>query len=307
MKELRLRVFQLLEYDPLRRYATLVAILLDTTATLTDETLDLYDRLIGTFFSKARRKYDREFAADGRALNDKVRLYAKIGSALIAAKAAQTDPFAAIEEVIPWAEFTASVSQAEKLSRDEAFEPLTLLTDYFSTLRKYAPSFLEAFQFRGAPVAQSLLDAIDLLRSMNQSGARKVPATAPVGFVPPRWARSVGAGEEIDRRFYELCALSELKNRLRAGDLHVVGSRQFRDFGDYLMPTAAFCSMRSANRLNVEVPTTADGYLSDRLELLREALEDTNRLAGADGLPDVRINDKGLKISRTIRRPRQSS
>lgn len=31
-------VFQLQEYDPLRRYATLVAILLDTTATLTDET-----------------------------------------------------------------------------------------------------------------------------------------------------------------------------------------------------------------------------------------------------------------------------
>lgn len=290
-------VFQLQEYDPLRRYATLVAILLDTTATLTDETLDLHDRLIGTFFSKARSKYDREFAADGRALNDKVRLYAKIGSALIAAKAAQTDPFAAIEEVIPWAEFTASVSQAEKLSRDEAFDPLTMLTDYFSTLRKYAPSFLEAFQFRGAPVSKSLLDAIDLLRTMNQSGTRKVPAAAPLSFVPPRWAHSVGTGEEIDRRFYELCALSELKNRLRAGDLHVVGSRQFRDFEDYLMPAAAFCSMRSADRLGIEVPTTADGYLSDRLKLLKEALEDTNRLAGADGLPDVRINDKGLKIA----------
>jgi hypothetical protein len=40
--------------------------------------------------------------------------------------------------------------------------------------------------------------------------------------------------------------------------------------------------MRSADRLGVDVPTTADGYLSDRLKLLREALEDTNRLAGAD-------------------------
>ena len=68
----------------------------DTTATLTDETLALHDRLIGTFFGKARCKYDREFAADGHAVNDKVRLYAKIGSALIVSKAAQTDPFAAI-------------------------------------------------------------------------------------------------------------------------------------------------------------------------------------------------------------------
>jgi hypothetical protein len=61
-----------------------------------------------------------------------------------------------------------------------------LLTDYFTTPRKYAPAFLEAFQFRGAPVAQSLLDAIDLLGAMNRSGARKVPADAPLGFVPPR-------------------------------------------------------------------------------------------------------------------------
>jgi TnpA family transposase len=224
---------------------------LDTTATLTDETLELHDRLIGTFFSKARCKYDRDFAADGQALNDKVRLYAKIGSALIASKAAHTDPFAAIEAVIPWEQFTASVAQAEKLSRDEAFDPLALLTAYFSTLRKYAPAFLEAFQFRGAPVAQSLLDAIDLLRAMNQTGARKVPADAPLGFVPPRWARSVGASGDIDRRFYELCALSELKNRLRAGDLYVVGSRQFQDFEDYLLPTTVFRSMRSADRLGV--------------------------------------------------------
>jgi hypothetical protein len=45
-------VYQIQEYETSRRYATLVAILLDTTATLTDETLELHDRLIGTFFSK---------------------------------------------------------------------------------------------------------------------------------------------------------------------------------------------------------------------------------------------------------------
>jgi hypothetical protein len=67
-------------------------------------------------------------------LNDKVRLYAKIGSALIASKAVHTDPFAAIEAVIPWEQFMASVAQAQQPSRDEAFDPLALLTDYFSTL-----------------------------------------------------------------------------------------------------------------------------------------------------------------------------
>ncbi len=36
----------------------------------------------------------------------------------------------------------------------------------------------------------------------------------------------------IDRRYYELCALSELKNALRSGDIWVQGSRQFKDFED---------------------------------------------------------------------------
>ena len=47
-------VYQLEEYEPDRRHATLVAILLDTAATLIDETLDLHDRLIGSFFYESQ-------------------------------------------------------------------------------------------------------------------------------------------------------------------------------------------------------------------------------------------------------------
>lgn len=45
-------VYQIEEYETDRRHATLIAILLDTSATLTDEILNLHDRLIGSFFTK---------------------------------------------------------------------------------------------------------------------------------------------------------------------------------------------------------------------------------------------------------------
>ncbi len=86
-------VYQLQDLEPQRRYATLAAILLEASATLTDQILKLHDRLIGTFFSKARHKHERAFMAAGRALNEKVRLYAKVGAALIAAKDSREDPF----------------------------------------------------------------------------------------------------------------------------------------------------------------------------------------------------------------------
>jgi hypothetical protein len=44
----------------------LIAILLDTTATLTDEIPNLHKRLIGSLFTKARNKHEKRFAAAGK-------------------------------------------------------------------------------------------------------------------------------------------------------------------------------------------------------------------------------------------------
>jgi hypothetical protein len=59
------------------------------------------------------------------------------------------------------------------------------------------------------------------------------------------------SGTDIDQRYYELCVLAELKNALRSGDLWVQGSRQFKDFEDYLLPKESFNVMRSSNELSI--------------------------------------------------------
>ena len=144
-------VYQLKEYEPDRRHGTLVALMIETAATLTDETLDLHDRLIGSFFTKSKNKYERAFAEQGKAINDKVRLFAKVGAALVAAREQGRDPFAAIEAIVSWEAFSASVSEAERLARNEDFDALALITEYYPQLRRYAPILLETFEFR--PVA----------------------------------------------------------------------------------------------------------------------------------------------------------
>lgn len=45
-------------------------------------------------------------------------------------------------------------------------------------------------------------------------------------------------GSVLDRRYYELCVLSELRGRLRAGDVWVVGSRRYRSFEEGLTTRA---------------------------------------------------------------------
>ena len=81
-------------YERQRRHATLVAISLDLAASLTDQAIDLFDRLIGAMFRKAEGRHARAFQADARAINEKVRLYARVGAALIAAQTASRTPSA---------------------------------------------------------------------------------------------------------------------------------------------------------------------------------------------------------------------
>lgn len=227
----------LAKFEPQRRHATLVALAIEGMATITDEIIDLNDRIIGKLFNAAKHKHQQQFQACGKGINEKVWLYGRIGQTLIDAKQSGRDPFSAIEAVMPWDNFAASVIDAQRLAQPADFDFLHHIGDSYATLRRYAPQFLEVLKLCAAPAATSVLDAINFLRSMNRDSVRKVTTNTPTSFIKPRWAKLVFTIDGIDRRYYELCALSELKNALRSGD---VGKR--------LTPIQRFRGLSSSGR-----------------------------------------------------------
>ncbi len=287
----------LAKFESQRRYATLVALAIESISTVIDEIIDLHDRILGKLFNDAKKKHQQQFQASGKAINAKVRLFGRIGQALIDAKQTGDDPFAAIEAVMSWDAFAESVTEAQKLAQPEDFDFLHRIGESYATLRRYAPEFLAVLKLRAAPAAKGVLDAIEVLREMNTDNARKVPTDAPTSFIKPRWQKLVMTDAGLDRRYYELCALSELKNSLRSGDIWVQGSRQFKDFEDYLTPPEKFASLKQSNELPLIVATDCNQYLHDRLALLEAQLATVNRLAVANDLPDAIITESGLKIT----------
>ena len=285
------------DLETTRRYATLLAVLLEAKATLIDQALDLHDRMIGALFSRAKRRHAEEFQQSGEAIHEKVRLYWRIGEALLQARQSGADPFPAIEAIIPWEAFVQSVIEAQRLARVEGFDYLHWISEGYTQIRRYASAFLDAFRFKAAPAAQPILDAIETLKRMDADGLRRVPADSPTDFVRKRWRALVFTDAGLDRRFYELCALAELKNALRSGDIWVQGSRQFKDFDEYLIPSERFSALREANRLSVAVATDCEAYLKDRLCRLEQQLETVDRIAQSGELPDVIITVSGLKIT----------
>lgn len=176
----------------------------------------------------------------------------------------------------------ASFRQLGSAAREDGRQKLFSVRDS----GRYTPEFLDVLKLKAAPAAQAVLDAIDVLREMNLTGARKVPEDATVAFIKARWKPLVINSEGIDRRFYEICALSELKNSLRSGDIWVQDSRQFRDFEEYLLPPAKFNELRQARTLPIAINPDLDQYLLERVMLLNEQLATVNRLALANELPD---------------------
>src|SRR5436190_22058555 len=104
-------------------------------------------------------------------------------------------------------------------------------------------------------------------------------------------------GGAIDRRHYELCVLSELRDRLRAGDVWVAGSRQYRSFEERLISGETLQELQQAGTLPVAVEADFERFIADRRAVLDERLAAIDARARDGLLPDVTITKGVLKIA----------
>jgi hypothetical protein len=122
--------------DP-KKYAILVAYLLELIQDLTDQAFEIHDRQIMILLSKGRKAQEELQKQNGKSINEKVVHFADLGAALIKARSEGIDPFVALEAIMPWDQLVASVEEAKRLARPVDYDFLDLLEKKFYALRKY--------------------------------------------------------------------------------------------------------------------------------------------------------------------------
>ncbi|HAP4196524.1 TPA: Tn3 family transposase, partial [Enterococcus faecalis] len=128
------------------------------------------------------------------------------------------------------------------------------------------------------------LQAVEIIRGMNESGKRKVPDDSPVDFISKRWKRHLyeDDGTTINRHYYEMAVLTELREHVRAGDVSIVGSRQYRDFEEYLFSEDTWNQSKGNTRLSVSL--SFEDYITERTSSFNERLKwlaaNSNKLDG---------------------------
>ncbi|OTZ40710.1 Tn3 family transposase, partial [Bacillus thuringiensis] len=283
------------DFQENKRYSILTVYLLHLTQELTDKAFEIHDRQILSLLSKGRKAQEEIQKQNGKKLNEKVIHFTNIGQALIKAKEEKLDAFEVLESVIEWNSFVSSVVEAQELARPADYDYLDLLQKRFYTLRKYTPTLLRVLEFDSTKANEPLLQAVEIIRRMNESGKRKVPDESPVDFISKRWKKHLyGDDGTINRHYYEMAVLTELREHVRAGDVSIVGSRQYRDFEEYLFSEDTWNQTKENTRLSVSL--SSEDYLTERTSSLNERLKWLS--ANFNKLDGVSLEKGKLSISR---------
>ena len=156
--------FLLGEYGVRRRRATLVAQIIELEAKLADAAIGMFDRLVGSLFTRARRRQERAYQTTGREVSRQMRLYHSTITALSTARATRGDPFEIIDEEIGWSRLIKVQPQVEELAQLADGDILVTVVAKFMTERRFALPFLEAFTFRSTGRLNPVLAALNMVR-----------------------------------------------------------------------------------------------------------------------------------------------
>jgi TnpA family transposase len=278
--------FSLRRFEEKKRYAILSLYLYELSQNLIDKAIEIHDRQINILLSKGRKEQE-----------ELQKQNVDIGAALIKARDENLDPFKTLESVMPWNKLVESVEEAKKLARPVSYDYIDLLESRYNQLRRYTPILVKHLKFNSTNNASKpLIEAINILNNMNENGKRKVPEDAPTEFICNRWNKCLYEEDgSINRHYYEIATLAELKNRIRSGDVSVEGSKNFKDFEEYLVPRDEWVITKcKGTRLGVNLDVRE--YLQERTESLNSRLKwfskNFNKLDG------VTIDNSKIHIDR---------
>lgn len=268
---------------PERRYPVLLAFLKEALTEITDEVVDIFDQCLAEADRRSRNELAEFRQRAAKATDEKVRLFNGISGFLL-------DPEVPAELLREKAFALAGSEEQLRAAHEESERLLRPLDDNYydffagkySYVRQFAPAVLDSLGFRSNKPDNALLAAISVLRKLNDSKSRKVPADAPLEFVPAGWLPYVlsaghtvrngkGAIPTIDRHQWELCLLWELRGALRSGDVWVEGARRYANPQSFLIPEQQWPSLKPEVRLLTGVPS--DG--AEHLRACREEMENT--------------------------------
>ena len=281
-----------------RRYPILLALAAQSAVDQLDEVVALFDQAVSARESRAKSKTEEALAERAKKGEDRQLLADVILPVLADPSIPDEQVGGILRERIGMSRLREVMAVPWKpLPKDHG--RLSAMDASYTYLRQFTPDVLAVIDFKGGPGTTGLMAAVAVLKKLNETGGRKVPAGAPGSFVAARYAgylaKARKSGDDTAyRHYWELCVILSLRDGLRSGDVYVPGSRRYADPATYLYTPAQWQPRQAGYCQLVGKPATAADALQQGKEELHTALAELeNTLAGAlpDDIGTVRLDE----------------
>lgn len=267
-----------------RRYPILAAFLYQALADVTDEVIEMFDRCLADAYARAGQDLKDFRTAMAQAANEKVYLFRELARAVLDPAIADPHLRSAIYQRITPGVLRRAAAESDHIVRPFDDSYFDFFETRYSYLRQFTPTFLDTFHFHSNQSPDPLLEAVAQLQELNTAHRRAVPKEAPTTFVNLKWRPYVVKPDgHLDRHYYELCTLWELRGALRAGNVWVSSSRRYANPETYLIPKANWPALRPEICQQLRAPEQGAVRLEERGRELRELLPRVDRLVARNG------------------------
>jgi TnpA family transposase len=280
------------DLEPARRTAILVAQTADLETRLADATLTMFEKYIGSLFSKAQNRDEQRFQATKRDVAKALLLFRRTIAALKQAQATGEDGVVVVDREVRLKRLDDALPIIGAVAEVADQDILVTAAERYSVLRRFSPRFLTAFRFESNVPHDPVLAAVELLKAMDRDGDRTLIRRPPASFLPPKWRKLIFANGAPNRRLYEVAVLATLRERLRGSDIWVAGSRDYRAFEDYLV------SAEAARHSGIGQEADPARFMKAHATALHERLNFVMARAARGELDGVEIEDGTLYIAR---------
>lgn len=177
-----------------------------------------------------------------------------------------------------------------------------LLWSYYSPYRKALFDLVKSLEIRSTSNEQSVIEAVQFVLDNQHKRSKFLEANLDLSFISDQWRKLVVVevdGEELLVRCQlEICIFSYLATELMTGDACVMGSENYADFRQQLLPWSE-CKPKLAEYCSsLGIPDTPEEFVSQLQNQLTTVAREVDLICQQGD--QITINEEGIPVLKRI-------
>ncbi|MHC4587387.1 MAG: Tn3 family transposase, partial [Planctomycetota bacterium] len=233
------------ELEPEHRYSALVCFLVQTFKDTVDFIVDMYDKLINKVYNHAQNDIDAHNKNQRKKIRESLYTFRELVKLILDDTVEDSLIRQELFRKIDKETLSTQIDEVNTWLNGRYSHVFNLVKGRFAYIRQFSIALLKHLNLQSEGITNSsLLQAVGILRQLNEQKKRKLPGDVPLDFIPKRIRSLVESNSNVDKQAWECALLTAIRDEIKAGNLSVENSKRFGRFQDFFISVKKWEEMR---------------------------------------------------------------